>query len=167
MNKRQAEYIWLDGAMPIQKLRSKARIVALSENQPATIDSFPQWTFDGSSTYQATGHNSDLVLKPVNLVRDPIRGEGNYLVLCEVFNADGTPHATNTRARLRNVIDFFASEQDAWIGFEQEYTLLKGSQPLGFPAKGYPAPQGPYYCGVGADAVFGRPIVEAHTQACL
>ncbi|MEX2246553.1 MAG: glutamine synthetase, partial [Dehalococcoidia bacterium] len=32
---------------------------------------------------------------------------------------------------------------------------------------GFPAPQGGYYCGVGADEVFGRPIVESHTDACL
>jgi len=27
--------------------------------------------------------------------------------------------------------------------------------------------QGPYYCGVGADKVYGRDIVEAHYRACL
>jgi len=26
---------------------------------------------------------------------------------------------------------------------------------------------GPYYCGVGADKVFGRDILEAHYRACL
>src|SRR5262249_49529577 len=32
---------------------------------------------------------------------------------------------------------------------------------------GFPAPQGPYYCGVGADVAFGRPVVELHTRACI
>ena len=32
---------------------------------------------------------------------------------------------------------------------------------------GYPAPQGPYYCGAGADRVFGREIAEEHIDACL
>ena len=27
--------------------------------------------------------------------------------------------------------------------------------------------QGPYYCGVGADKVKGRKIVEAHYRACM
>lgn len=163
----QAEYIWLDGAAPTQRLRSKSRVVALSEKDPIAIDSFPQWSFDGSSTYQASGNDSDLLLRPVNFVKDPLRGEDNFLVLCEVFNSEGTPHSTNTRARLRQVLDSGTHSEEPWIGFEQEYTLLKGDSPLGFPTNGYPAPQGPYYCGIGADAVFGRPIVEAHTRACI
>ena len=162
----QAEYIWLDGAAPVQRLRSKSRIVALSGKEPV-IETFPEWSFDGSSTYQASGNDSDLLLRPVSCIKDPLRGEGNSLVLCEVFNADGTPHTTNTRAHLRRILDAGVAKEEPWIGFEQEYTLLKGDKPLGFPEDGYPAPQGPYYCGVGGDAVFGRPVVEAHTRACI
>jgi len=164
---RQAEYIWLDGATPTQRLRSKTRIVAFPENEPVTLKAFPTWSFDGSSTYQAAGHDSDLILKPAIFLPDPLRGAGHFLVLCEVLDPDGTPHATNTRARLRQVLAAAAAEHEPWLGFEQEYTLLKGGTPLGFPATGLPAPQGPYYCGVGADVAFGRPVVEAHTRACL
>lgn len=39
--------------------------------------------------------------------------------------------------------------------------------PYGFPVGGYPAPQGPYYCGVGADKAFGRDLVEEHLDICL
>ncbi len=161
----QAEYIWLDGTTPTQRLRSKARIVAPAGG--VTPEAFPQWSYDGSSTYQATGGDSDLLLQPVRVVPDPLRGTGNYLVLCEVLDPDGTPHATNGRARLRQVLEAGAAADDPWFGFEQEYALLKGGMPLGFPDEGYPAPQGPYYCGVGADVAFGRPVVEAHTRACL
>ena len=28
-------------------------------------------------------------------------------------------------------------------------------------------PQGPYYCGVGAEAALGRPLAEAHLEACM
>lgn len=163
----QAEYIWLDGATPTQKLRSKTRIVGFSIDKPIEISDFPQWSFDGSSTYQAAGFDSDLLLKPVNFVPDPIRGAGNYLVMCEVLNADGTPHRTNQRARLRNVMEAGAGAEEPWVGFEQEYTLTRGDNPLGFPEKGFPAPQGPYYCSVGSDVAFGRAVVEAHTTACL
>src|SRR5262249_51443706 len=130
-------------------------------------EAFRAWACDGSSTYQADGHDSDLILKPVAFIPDPLRGAGHFLVLCEVLDADGTPHATNTRARLRHVLAAGAAEHEPWLGFEQEYALLRGGTPLGFPAAGFPAPQGPYYCGVGADVAFGRPVVEAHTRACL
>ena len=51
--------------------------------------------------------------------------------------------------------------------YEQSYDSLKYGQPLGFPPSGYPAPQGGYYCGVGADEVYGREISEAHATACI
>lgn len=162
----QAEYLWLDGAQPTQHLRSKTRIVNLPAG-PVTADDFPQWSYDGSSTYQSDGGDSDLILEPVRVVPDPIRGDGNYLVLCEVLYGDGTPHETNTRAALRALLVEAGAEHDPWIGFEQEYTLIASGRPLGFPDTGFPAPQGPYYCSVGADRTFGRALVEAHTKACL
>ena len=58
---------------------------------------------------------------------------------------------------------------DFWFGFEQEYFLWdpETDKPLGFPAGGYPAPQGPYYCPVGANNAFGRDLVEEHMDICL
>lgn len=162
--KASAEYIWLDGSVPTALLRSKTRIVAVSG--VVDLAAFPDWGFDGSSTNQAEGHSSDCVLKPVSFRHDPIRGEGNFLVLCEVFHSDGTPHSTNSRAKLRKVLDQGALAHDPLFGFEQEYTLFQKSIPLGWPKEGFPAPQGPYYCGVG-NRVFGRHLVEDHTQACL
>ena len=160
-----AEYIWLDGAVPTRHMRSKARVINF-DSEPK-IEDFPEWSFDGSSTNQAHGDDSDCILKPVTFVKDPIRGEGNYLVMCEVFNPDDTPHESNSRAQLRAVLDAGAAKQDPWCGFEQEYTFFKGRQPLGWPEHGFPGPQGPYYCGVGSDEVFGREVVEDHAQLCL
>jgi glutamine synthetase len=94
-------------------------------------------------------------------------GEGNYLALCEVLNPDQTPHISNKRRRLVELMEQSGHAYEPWMGFEQEYTLFKGQQPLGWPDRGYPAPQGPFYCGVGADEVFGRHLVEEHAQACL
>jgi glutamine synthetase len=155
----KAEYIWIDGTEPSARLRSKTRILADGAELPI-------WGFDGSSTNQAPGDKSDCVLKPVFSCPDPIRGGDNKLVLCEVHLIDGTPHVTNNRAKLTPIAEQFA-EQEAWFGIEQEYTFFREGRPLGFPAVGFPAPQGPYYCGVGADEVFGRDIVEAHLDACL
>jgi glutamine synthetase len=163
----QATYIWLDGAKPTKKLRSKTRILPHPTQKEMELEDFPEWGFDGSSTYQAEGRYSDLILKPVNFIRNPLLHDDNYLVLCEVFNPDNTPHPTNTRSKLCQLLDAGGNKADAWIGFEQEYTLFQGNVPLGWPENGYPAPQGPFYCGVGADEVFGRELVQDHTQACL
>jgi glutamine synthetase len=155
----KAEYIWIDGTEPTAKLRSKTKIMTDGGELPI-------WGFDGSSTNQAPGSASDCVLKPVFSCPDPVRGGNDILVLCEVLLTDMTPHKTNTRAALRAVSEKYAA-QEPWFGIEQEYTFFEGSRPLGFPPKGFPAPQGGYYCGVGADEIFGRPIVEKHMQACL
>jgi len=167
MTLSQATYLWLDGTQPTQTLRSKMRIVPHASTA-MSLDDFPEWGFDGSSTNQADGHDSDLILKPVFFTNDPIQGGKHYLVLCEVYNADGiTPHPTNKRANLRAIMHEVAKKEEPWIGFEQEYTLFRGTQPLGWPERGYPAPQGPFYCGVGADEAFGRALIEAHTKACI
>ncbi|WP_062211820.1 glutamine synthetase [Streptomyces sp. NBRC 109706] len=156
----KAEYIWIDGTEPTAKLRSKTKILADGVEPP-------EWGFDGSSTNQAEGHASDCVLKPVASYPDPIRGGAHLLVLCEVYNTgDDTPHVSNTRALLRPLAEQFAA-QEPIFGIEQEYTFFKGSRPLGFPENGFPAPQGGYYCGVGADEIYGREIVEAHLENCL
>ena len=163
MGKIKAEYIWMDGHEPTQKLRSKTKVIDGPIN---SIDDLPLWGFDGSSTNQAEGNDSDCMLKPVCKMPDPVRGGDDILLMCEVMNPDGSIHSSNTRAHLREISEKF-SDQEAWFGIEQEYTLFEGRNPLGWPEGGYPAPQGPFYCGVGADEVFGRDIVEEHLQLCM
>lgn len=162
--KVMAEYIWLDGRKPTQKLRSKTKVI----NGPVRkLSDIPDWGFDGSSTEQAEGHFSDCQLKPVYYVPDPITKGDNLLVMCEVLNADGTPHVTNTRHVLAQVAEKY-KEQDPWFGIEQEYTLYGSNDwPYGWPQGGFPHPQGRYYCGVGFDEVHGRPLIEEHLKACL
>jgi glutamine synthetase len=155
----KAEYIWIDGSKPTAKLRSKTKIVPVGQEPPI-------WGFDGSSTNQAPGSNSDCVLKPVFVCPDPLRGGDNKLVLNEVLLTDMKPHPSNTRAACAKTAKKYA-RHEPWFGIEQEYTFFEGAKPLGWPDNGFPAPQGGYYCGVGADEVFGRDIVEAHTTACM
>ena len=157
----KAEYIWIDGTEPSPSLRSKTRIL------PDGSD-FPIWGFDGSSTNQAPGENSDCVLRPVFSCPDPISGGNNKLVMCEVLLPDMTPHPTNNRAACAEVAAKF-EDQESWFGIEQEYTLFEadGKQPIGFPDGGFPEAQGPYYCSVGANHNFGRDISEAHATACI
>lgn len=159
MNKTKLEYIWLDGYHPTQNLRSKTKIV---KDFDGSLESCPVWSFDGSSTEQATGRSSDCLLEPVAIFPDPARKDA-YLVMCEVMNPDGTPHATNGRATIED------DDRDFWFGFEQEYFLWNPeiNKPLGFPATGEPAPQGQYYCSVGSRNAYGREIVEKHLDYCL
>jgi len=135
------EYIWLDGYQPEANLRSKTKILQF-DNFDEDLSKIPNWSFDGSSTRQADGSFSDCILKPVKIYQDPGRIDA-YLVLCEVMNPDGTPHETNTRSSIPE------GYNDYWFGFEQEYTFMDGSRPLGFPEEGFPNPQGMYYCSVG------------------
>ena len=163
MTKVKAEYIWIDGHKPTAKLRSKTKVF---EGPVKSLDDIPMWGFDGSSTMQADGSDSDCMLKPVYYLPDPIRGGDDILVMNEVRKPDGSIHESNTRARLVEIAEKHKDE-DVWFGIEQEYTFFKGRSPLGWPNGGYPAPQGPFYCGVGADEVFGRDIVEDHMDICL
>jgi len=157
----QAEYIWIDG---LNELRSKTKTL---DSVPKSVDDLPEWNFDGSSTDQAPGHDSDIILIPVSIFADPFRKGHNKLVLCETYNPDGTPNRTNHRHQAKKIMDAHIDEHP-WFGIEQEYTLFDvDGQVLGWPKGGYPGPQGPYYCGVGAKKVFGRDVVEAHYKACL
>ena len=156
---RLAEYIWIDSTEPVPSLRSKTKVLKEYETPPI-------WGFDGSSTNQAPGENSDCVLRPVYTCADPIRNFPNILVMCEVLDTSLQPHPTNNRAACALESQRF-EDQKPWFGMEQEYTLLKDGRILGFPKNGFPNPQGQYYCSVGADNTYGREIAEEHARACL
>ncbi len=157
----RAEYIWIDGTEPIPLVRSKTRIIE-KDSAPGI------WGFDGSSTNQAPGDNSDVVLKPQFVCPDPIRGGDNVLVLCDTYvPEDMSPHPTNTRVLAVAAAEKYGNAQDMWFGMEQEYTLMKAGWPYGFPPNAYPGPQGPYYCGVGSTMISGRDLIEVHTTACI
>jgi glutamine synthetase len=159
MSLTKLEYIWLDGYEPTQSLRSKTLV---ERDFGGKLEDCPMWAFDGSSTEQATGEDSDCLLKPVAIYHDPCR-KNSFLVMTEVLNADATPHASNGRATIED------DDDDFWFGFEQEYFLwdIETGRPPGFPANGFPGPQGPYYCSVGAANAHGRDCVEDHLDACL
>jgi glutamine synthetase len=169
------EYVWVDGFKP-WGLRSKIKVLALESNlvQEALAGNagiLPSWGFDGSSTQQANGRDSDCLLKPVHACVDPIRDDDrSMVVMCEVLNADGTPHVTNFRHEM---VDISCQEKvvqaEPWFGIEQEYTILKDGRPYGFPRQigHFPSPQGIYYCSAGSDRAFGRDISDDHLSACI
>ncbi len=103
-------------------------------------EDLPIWNFDGSSTEQAPGENSDVYLRPCAVFPDPFRGEPNIIVLAECWNADGTPNKYNFRHECNKVMEAYA-DHDPWFGLEQEYTLLDlDNRPFGWPTGGFPAP---------------------------
>ncbi|XP_058097909.1 glutamine synthetase cytosolic isozyme-like isoform X2 [Magnolia sinica] len=160
-----AEYIWIGGSG--MDMRSKRRTLP----EPVSdLHKLPKWNFDGSSTGQAPGEDGEVILRPQAIFKDPFLRGNNILVLCDTCTPGGEPIPTNKRfdaAKIFNHPDVVAEEP--WYGIEQEYTLLQKDVlwPLGWPVGGFPRPQGPYYCGVGADKAFGRDIVDSHYKACL
>lgn len=155
-------YIWIDGSG--EHLRCKTRTVDFI---PKAAEELPIWNFDGSSTGQAEGSNSDVFLYPVALFDCPFRRGNNKIVMCETYKYNRTPTETNYRHSCKKVM-VQAKDEHPWFGIEQEYTLLdRDGRPFGWPKLGFPGPQGPYYCGVGADKVLGRDVLEAHYRACL
>ncbi|CAH1783614.1 unnamed protein product [Owenia fusiformis] len=158
----QVMYIWVDGTM--EHLRCKTKTL---DSEPQKPEDCPIWNFDGSSTGQAEGSNSDVYLYPVAMFRDPFRRGKNKLLLCETYDHNRKPHPTNKRHECKKAM-IKAKDSHPWFGIEQEFTLLdQDGHPFGWPKNGFPGPQGPYYCGVGANKVYGRAIVEAHYRACL
>ena len=164
------EYVWIDG---YGTYRSKTKVVKSPDEVGEYLD--PLWNYDGSSTNQADGSDSEVLIRPCVYFPDPFRRtceynssvdkgdrierSSNRLVLCDTLLPDGTPHSTNTRALAQKVFETHKDEE-AMFGIEQEFFLYKDGRPLGFPESGYPGPQRDYYCGVGASNAFGRDCVE-------
>ena len=113
-----AEYIWIDGTDV--GLRCKARTL---KTKPKHISEVPEWNYDGSSTYQASTHNSEVILKPVSMFKDPFRKSDNILVLCDTWIwSDGSfkslkPANTNFRSFAKKICDAVAHEEP-WFGIE-------------------------------------------------
>lgn len=182
------EYLWLDGYAhnvehpnDVANIRSKIKVVEDKLDAEDWLDSraeLPDWSFDGSSTMQASGHKSDCILRPVYICRNPLRKtnqfsdndcyDQSFIVMCEVLDANGKPHPSNKRSKLVKTWEQFKNHQ-MWFALEQEYAIYDqyGENPYMWPDKGYPAPQGRYYCGVGSDVAWGRQISDEHLEACL
>ena len=164
MKPYKIEYIWLDGSSPIQRIRSKTKIIHLSEDQDSvSIQNIPPWMFDGSATNQAASGAKECILIPAFICPDPHR-IGGAIALCEVFHADGKPDAYNHRRMLHSLtLDHLESKPT--IAFEQEFVIMKDGEPIFWP-KNQKAKRG-YYCGVGSENILGRDFLEDHLNACL
>lgn len=184
--KIRLEYIFIDGytspfktggleESPNANVRSKTKIVEIKsldwdddEEDMPDPKKLSIWNADGSSTKQAEGSSSDIVLKPVYVCKDPFRKKDAFLVLCEVLDKNMNPHPSNTRYKFKNLFRHHKN-RDIKFGFEQEYVLWDGETKniIGWPEGGNPEPQGMYYCGVGGWNVYGRDMAEEHMELCI
>lgn len=153
------EHVWIGGN---GELRSKARVM---QSDISSISDLPEWNYDGSSTGQAEGHASEIILIPGALFNDPFRGAPHKMVMCETRLPNGEPALNNHRDWAKKLFDQ-ALEQEPWFGLEQEYFMMSSTtnQPLGF---GEEKKQGQFYCSAGAANAFGRELAEDHLRACI
>ena len=62
------EYIWIDA---FDNTRSKLKVLEFDINYLPNLNDYSEWNFDGSSTGQAEGRDSDVLLKPVSIFKNP------------------------------------------------------------------------------------------------
>jgi glutamine synthetase len=176
LNVLTCEYIWVDAD---GGYRSKNRVLYIdSTAENLNPKNLPIWNYDGSSTGQAITNESEVILVPAAVYKDPFldlkgmptRSATSILVLCETFKTDGTPHPTNTRHAANELFDKH-KDLKPWYGIEQEFFLsnIETGRPLGFPihCQHFPKEQGTYYCGAGGECVFGRDFVLDAYKRCL
>jgi len=166
-NKVLLEYIWLDAN---DNFRSKVKAVGTEPNNfKIVLNEIEIWNFDGSSTNQASGNDSEIFLKPYKIFTGGFKKSiAYYYVFCECLNPDGTPHKTNTR---NSVVDFFnkpeIKELDTMFGIEQEFFVFKYGVPLIWGGE-TTKPQGDYYCGNGSSNVNqGRDLLDEVTEVLI
>jgi glutamine synthetase len=160
--KTLVEYVWIGGN---NNLRGKTKVMDREVN---SVSDLSEWNYDGSSTNQAAGEDSEVIIKPCALFNDPFRRGNHKIVLCDTYRPDGTPLENNHRQWAKAIFDQ-ALDEEPWYGLEQEYFLIdpNTNKPLGFPQNGFPNPQGQYYCSAGTQNAFGRQVAEEHLEACI
>ena len=152
------EYIWLDSN---NNFRSKTKVMT-----DDTYTNLPIWNYDGSSTGQAEGSDSEVFLKPTVTFCDPFRRhEKCYLVWCDMIDKYGNALPNSNRNKALNIFNKYKNEE-AWFGLEQEYFIIdpKTKHPVDFNIM---KPQGEYYCGVGVNNAICRQLPETHLEHCL
>lgn len=82
----------------------RARVYVFFCRPPHAFFSRPKWNFDGSSTGQAPGEDSEVILYPQAIYPDPFRGGDNIMVMCDCYKPDGTPIDNNTRKECAEIM---------------------------------------------------------------
>lgn len=159
MGKVGVYYVWIGGN---GEFRSKLRTV---NNLLFDVNHYPEWNYDGSSTDQASGEDSEVIIKPRALFKSNTNNCG--YILCDTYYPNGEPLPNNTRAKADDIFNR-ALDEEPWFGIEQEYFIMdrNTNKPVGFPTDPN-ATQGQYYCSVGSKNTYGRVLAETHYKMCL
>lgn len=147
-------YIWL-GAQNF--IRNKIRVIDLHK---PILENIPEWNYDGSSTGQSLDIDTEITIKPVKMIKNPIDNDTDYIVLCDTYDSSDHPLITNHRHRANEI--FRNNSADAWYGLEIEYFIINPTNPS-VPSK----PQFTHYCGFDGKHDIDRKIVMTHLQACI
>lgn len=154
------EYIWIGGK---GEIRSKTKV--LTNYEICNVDNFPEWNYDGSSTWQADSNkNTEVILKPCAIFKDPLRNIKNancFLILCDTYDEFDNPLKSNTRFLAKEIFDKNLLEYP-WFGLEQEYYIITDSTTN----SNKNAIEGYHYCGF-TNISTERKIVEEHLDACI
>lgn len=157
------EYIWIGGK---NEIRSKTKVFH-SFLPIDSIESIPDWNYDGSSTWQADSNgDTEIILKPCAVFKDPFRvfeDTSCYLVLCDTYKSNGESTETNHRYKANILFKTLKGcEEEPWFGLEQEYffSYYGNSKKIVENKNGY------HYCGTTQKAN-QRIIVEKHLQMCI
>lgn len=114
-----AEYIWIGGSGT--DLRSKARTLPAPVMDPKKL---PKWNYDGSSTGQAPGEDSEVILYPQAIYRDPFRRGNNILVMCDAYTPQGVAIPTNKRAAAAEIFSKEAVAKEVTWYFRRHLPLV-------------------------------------------
>ena len=161
MSPLRLEYVWIDNDY---HLRSKMKVVHNTCIDTIRVEDIPEWNYDGSSTNQSSGSDSEVIIKPCRMFSSK-KDMFHILVLCDTYTPRGEPLKTNNR---NNANEIFKQklETEPWFGIEQEYFIIDPitNKPLGYDEN---KTQGQYYCSVGTENAFGRKIAEEHLLECI
>lgn len=167
----RAEYLWLDVN---QHIRTKTRFFYDNEIKDTFSDnvlSYPIWNYDGSSTGQADGENTEVLLFPVKCYKHPFYKDSsgvriNVLILCECYDPEtNKPHHTNSRAKATDLFNKITGHK-VWFGLEQEFFFFDKQlkRPINWEQR---QQQGEYYCGVNRGTHLEREIMNELIEKCM
>lgn len=178
--KYKLEYIWVDKkGNPRSKVKTFEKCRPTDSFHRLTIDDIPVWNFDGSSTGQNIGDNTEVVLNPVRMYTNPLEDHETLycplLVLCELSHSylpssDKVPKAVdkfNTRKWAKFVAEKFEYLEPLY-GCEQEYSILNPKTCLPYNWEEHGAEkQGDFYCSVRYPYCQAEELIKEHYKACL